>query len=85
VVAITGDRLLDTHKVGSIWKFHFHFEHIVIIRHYYHKMDQKRLKATENYVYCVMDDLIGKGATCEVYRGIHKVLLFCFPPIYSTF
>ena len=48
-------------------------------------MDQKRLKATENYVYCVMDDLIGKGATCEVYRGIHKVLLICFPPFILPF
>ncbi|XP_052779106.1 serine/threonine-protein kinase TBK1-like isoform X2 [Mya arenaria] len=35
-------------------------------------MDQTRLRATNNYVYSVSEDLIGKGATCEVYRGIHK-------------
>lgn len=35
-------------------------------------MESKRLRATENYVYH-LDDLLGKGATCEVYKGIHKV------------
>ncbi|XP_052284991.1 serine/threonine-protein kinase TBK1-like isoform X2 [Dreissena polymorpha] len=35
-------------------------------------MDQSRLKATENYVYNAVDDYIGKGATCSVYKGIRK-------------
>ncbi|XP_045164441.2 serine/threonine-protein kinase TBK1-like isoform X2 [Mercenaria mercenaria] len=34
-------------------------------------MESKKLRATEYYVYH-LDDLIGKGATCEVYKGIHK-------------
>ena len=30
------------------------------------------LKATQNYVYS-LDSSVGKGATCEVFKGIHKV------------
>ncbi|KAL3853797.1 hypothetical protein ACJMK2_017306 [Sinanodonta woodiana] len=30
------------------------------------------LNGTENHVF-TKDDVIGKGATCEVYRGIHKI------------
>ena len=33
-----------------------------------------RLRATESYVF-TSDDLVGKGATCEVYKGINKVIL----------
>ena len=33
-----------------------------------------RLRATESYVF-TSDDLVGKGATCEVYKGINKVLI----------
>lgn len=40
-------------------------------------MDQNRLKATENYVYNAVDDYIGKGATCSVYKGIRKVRTTC--------
>jgi len=32
----------------------------------------RRLGGTENYVFS-LDDTIGKGATCEVYKGINKV------------
>ncbi|XP_060605030.1 serine/threonine-protein kinase TBK1-like [Ruditapes philippinarum] len=35
-------------------------------------MESKKLRGTEHYVYSV-EDLIGKGATCEVFKGIHKV------------
>ena len=31
-----------------------------------------KLRATESYVF-TSDDLVGKGATCEVYKGINKV------------
>ncbi|KAL4226384.1 hypothetical protein ACF0H5_014368 [Mactra antiquata] len=34
-------------------------------------MASGKLEATQNYVYSA-DDYIGKGATCEVYKGIHK-------------
>ncbi|WAR26876.1 TBK1-like protein [Mya arenaria] len=55
-------------------------------------MDQTRLRATNNYVYSVSEDLIGKGATCEVYRGIHKkdtgrvvaVMEYCDKSLYSA-
>ena len=31
-----------------------------------------KLRATESYVF-TSDDVVGKGATCEVYKGINKV------------
>ena len=31
-----------------------------------------KLRATDCYVF-TNDDLVGKGATCEVYKGINKV------------
>lgn len=47
-------------------------------------MEQRRLAGTGNYVYN-LDDLIGKGATCEVFKGIHTVRFVCIIGLYFEF
>ena len=42
-----------------------------------------KLRATESYVF-TNDDVVGKGATCEVYKGINKVIVYFVCHIIST-
>ena len=66
----------------AIMKFYFRFEkkiNVILIEKSHVILQSggiilimEKLRDTQNYVYN-LSELIGKGATCEVYRGVNKV------------